>query len=97
MPYLIRQNGELYDERSAKLPTNANVTAEDLAARTSFKQADACALPASLGEFDAVLAANLICRLPSPGACLGRMAGPKGLVKKGGLLVLMTPFTWMEQ
>jgi SAM-dependent methyltransferase len=35
------------------------------AAKTRFVQGDACALP-SLGRFDCVLAANLLCRLPTP-------------------------------
>ncbi len=65
--------------------------------RTTFIQADACALPANLMGFDAVLLANLICRLPSPKACLGRMGGPRGLVRPGGLLVITSPYTWMEQ
>lgn len=65
--------------------------------RVTFRQADACSLPAEYVGFDAVLAANLICRLPSPKAFLGRLAGPRGLVRPGGLLVLMTPFTWLEQ
>ena len=35
-------------------------------------QGDACALDANLGPFDAVLVANLLCRLPDPAAFLGR-------------------------
>jgi|GEM_PF-301796 len=65
--------------------------------RTAFRQADACALPPDLVGFDAVLLANLLDRLPSPKACLGRMGGHKGLVRPGGLLVVMSPYTWMEQ
>jgi 5-histidylcysteine sulfoxide synthase/putative 4-mercaptohistidine N1-methyltranferase len=65
--------------------------------RTTFRQADACGLPADLHGFDAVLLANLLDRLPSPKACLARMGGPIGLVRPGGLLVVMSPYTWMEQ
>jgi 5-histidylcysteine sulfoxide synthase/putative 4-mercaptohistidine N1-methyltranferase len=65
--------------------------------RTTFRQADACALPPDLVGFDAVLLANLLDRLPSPKACLGRMGGYLGLVRPGGLLVVMSPYTWMEQ
>eukprot|EP00743_Colponemidia_sp_Colp-15_P006067 GILK01006521.1.p1 GENE.GILK01006521.1~~GILK01006521.1.p1 ORF type:complete len:875 (-),score=98.97 GILK01006521.1:247-2820(-) len=64
--------------------------------KAHFRQGDACCLPADLGQFDAVMLANLLCRLPAPKSCLGRMFGPRGLVKPGGLLVTMSPFTWME-
>lgn len=65
--------------------------------RTTFRQADACALPPDLVGFDAVLLANLLDRLPNPKACLARMGGYMGLVRPGGLLVVMSPYTWMEQ
>jgi SAM-dependent methyltransferase len=48
-------------------------------------QGDACALPAGLGTFDAVLAANLLCRVPDPQACL---AGIADALNPGGVLVL---------
>ena len=65
--------------------------------RVHFRQADACALPAELMDFDAVLLANLLCRLPSPKALLGRLGGPLGLVKPGGLLAIFSPYSWLEQ
>ena len=64
--------------------------------RVTFRQADACALPAELVDFDAVLLANLLCRLPSPKALLGRLGGPLGLVKPGGLLAIFSPYSWLE-
>jgi 5-histidylcysteine sulfoxide synthase/putative 4-mercaptohistidine N1-methyltranferase len=65
--------------------------------RVSFRQADACSLPADLVNFDAVLMANLLCRIPSPKSCLSRMGGPRGIVRRGGILVITTPFTWSEE
>jgi SAM-dependent methyltransferase len=56
-------------------------------------QGDACALPAGLGTFDAVLAANLLCRVPDPQTCLQGIADA---LNPGGVLVLTSPFTWME-
>lgn len=64
------------------------------AGRVRFLQGDAMALPEELGVFDAVLAANLICRLPRPELFLRRCAR---LVNPGGQLVINTPFTWMEE
>ena len=57
-------------------------------------QGDACALRADLGDFDLVVAANLVCRLPNARPFLARLAQ---LVRRGGVLFLTTPFTWMEQ
>jgi hypothetical protein len=33
---------------------------------SQWSQGDACKLPADLGTFDAILAANLLCRVPDP-------------------------------
>ncbi len=62
--------------------------------RVKFTVGDAMALPAGLGSFDVVLAANLLCRLPEPHQFFARL--PE-LVKPGGQLLLTTPFTWLEE
>jgi SAM-dependent methyltransferase len=62
--------------------------------RVSFSVQDATSLPAGMGPFDVVLAANLICRLPDTEAFLSKLAV---LVKPGGQLLLTTPFTWLEE
>jgi SAM-dependent methyltransferase len=62
--------------------------------RVEFQAGDATDLPEELGVFDAVLAANLICRLPDPRKFLSRLPC---LVKPGGLLILATPFSWLEE
>ncbi len=61
---------------------------------TEFFQGDAMNLPAEWAGFDAVHAANLLCRLPEPMRLVERFAA---LVRHGGLLVLATPCTWMEE
>ena len=77
--------------------------------RVDFRQGDACALPPSLlggggdsadaqnfqnfGRHDAVLAANLLCRLPDPEAFLRSCAR---LVRPDGVLVLVSPYSWLE-
>lgn len=62
--------------------------------RVDFHTGDATNLPTDLQGFDVVLAANLICRLPDPLAFLTRL---QGLVKAGGVLLLATPFSWLEE
>lgn len=96
----LRREGELRyfrkDEGQLGAPLNAAVDPAIDRSRVSFRQADACSLPAELVDFDAVLLANLLCRLPSPKALLGRLAGPRGLVKSGGLLAIFSPYSWLE-
>lgn len=59
----------------------------------TFQVGDACALPEDLGVFDAVLMANLLCRLPDPAACL---RGIRRHVRPGSVLVILTPCSWDE-
>jgi putative 4-mercaptohistidine N1-methyltranferase len=88
---------ERIEEGDITTPMVTLAPADVDASRLAFRRGDACALPADLGVFDAVLLANLLCRLPSPKSCLGRMGGPRGLVRPGGILVSTTPATWREQ
>ncbi len=90
LTYQCKEEGELFSKLSA-------VVSAGTRKRVNFRRADACSLPSEYLDFDAVLLGNLLCRLPSPMACLSRMGGMRGIVKKGGLLVVTTPFTWMER
>jgi 5-histidylcysteine sulfoxide synthase/putative 4-mercaptohistidine N1-methyltranferase len=63
--------------------------------RVRFEVGDACNLdPRALGQFDAVLAANLLCRLPDPQAFLSVL---RHLVRPGGVLMFTSPFSWLVQ
>ena len=62
--------------------------------RVAFEVGDATALRDDLGDFDIVLAANLLCRVPDPQAVLTRLGR---LVRPGGQLAITSPYTWMEQ
>lgn len=64
--------------------------------RVNFLVGDACDLPQIVASqsFDAVLGANLICRVPDPLKCLSEL---NGVLKPGGVLCLTTPFTWMKE
>ncbi len=64
------------------------------AERISFEVGDACNLRDDLGEYDLVLASNLICRLTEPLKFLNRL---KKLVKPKGYAIISTPFTWGAQ
>ncbi len=67
--------------------------------KVNFFQGDACALTEysdnkpGFGTFDGVILANLLCRLPDPLACLNALPS---IVNKGGVVVIVTPFSWLE-
>ena len=85
-------------DQGAQITTlNAMVEPSTDRLRIRFEVGDACALPLYLKEFDAVVLANVLCRLPKPADCLKRMQGINGLVKPGGILVITTPFSWLSQ
>lgn len=92
---LLAQGGEIpylrHDEGNISTPLVARARC---AGNTHFLHGDAMNLPEDLGSFDRVHAANLLCRLPQPEKLLGRLPS---LVKPGGLLVLATPCTWLEE
>ena len=90
--FKIQDEGNLYRDVKVNLP--GDVSAE----KVSFLKGDAQALKKILKEEhydnDLVLACNLLCRLPEPVAFLENM---KNLVKKGGKLILVSPYSWLEQ
>ena len=61
--------------------------------RVTLEQGDAQSIRGEIGQFDAVIACNLICRLPEPMRLLNRFTE---LIKPGGQLFITTPFTWLE-
>ncbi|MBT3636409.1 MAG: putative 4-mercaptohistidine N1-methyltransferase [Opitutae bacterium] len=87
LSYRFREEGDLFKEAVALVPENQR-------SKVVFEIGDACSLSPSLGYFDVVHAANLLCRLPDPNLLLNRLPD---LVKPGGQLLLATPFTWLEE
>ncbi|KAJ9510921.1 hypothetical protein QJQ45_027851 [Haematococcus lacustris] len=78
--------GELRQTYTASVPTDIDRT------RVRFMQGDACDLPKSLPQFDAVLAANLLCRLPDPIKFIHRLPSLDGKAQRSAdvLAQLMT-------
>ena len=65
----------------------------DAGSRVSFMQGDACNLKPIYTGYDVVFAGNLIDRLYDPALFLADIA-PR--VLPGGLLVITSPYTWLE-
>lgn len=89
--YTICDEGELESFHEKRLDDLGLTAAAD---RVSFFQADACNLKDMYRDYDLVLAANLIDRLYAPKKFLADIAGR---IRKGGLLVLASPYSWDEE
>jgi putative 4-mercaptohistidine N1-methyltranferase len=86
--YIFMEEGDITRSTVAVIPTTIDRS------RVRFEQGDAQGLRADLGQFDVVLAANLIDRLREPLAFLRQLPD---LVKPGGQLILTSPYTWLEE
>jgi len=82
------------DEGSATTALEISVDSAIDRSGVSFEQGDAQHIREDIGQFDVVIACNLICRLPEPMRVLNRLIE---LVKPGGQLFITTPFTWLEE
>ena len=89
--YEVPTEGELTTARGVSLD---RLGLEATAARVNFMQGDACNLKQIFTDYDLVFAGNLIDRLYDPQLFLDGIAGR---VLPGGLLVLTSPYTWLEE
>ena len=88
LPYAFQVRGAILHAAVARAPAGVDRS------RITFEVADASDLPAALGDFDLVVLANLIDRLPDPRRCLERLA-PR--VRPGGTVFVSSPYTWLEE
>jgi len=91
MRYTMPEEGELVSYHERRLDT---LGLAETAGRVEFWQGDACNLKDHFNNFDLILAANLIDRLYAPRRFLDSVAGR---LNPGGLLVLASPYTWLEE
>ena len=90
--YVCPQEGELQNYREVLLADFEGY--DQLKDRVAFMQGDACNLPEKYKDYDLVFGGNLIDRLYDPKAFLELI---KDRVTPGGLLVLASPYTWLEE
>jgi putative 4-mercaptohistidine N1-methyltranferase len=83
-----QEEGDLVTEFTRELPDYLHRD------RCRFEVGDATDLRDDIGQFDLVLAANLIDRVKSPMKLLGSFST---LLRSGGHLVLSSPYTWLEE
>ena len=88
MDYDMLVEGEVSERVTAALEEGID------ASRVRFIHGDACALPADLGMFDAVLAANVLDRVPDPAKLLTQIAAS---LRSGGVAMITSPFSWNDK
>ena len=89
--YTLVEEGELVAYKEAAL---AELGLAGVASKVEFFQGDACNLKPLFSGYDLILAANLIDRLYSPAKFLATV---HERLNPGGLLVLATPCTWLDE
>jgi len=89
--YVVQTEGDLKEYKEVSLK---QFGFEDVASKVSFMQSDACNLLDKFNNYDLVFAGNLIDRLYNPKAFLDIISNR---INKGGLLVITSPYTWLEE
>lgn len=89
--YTIADEGELVHYREQRL---ADFGLDTVADKVEFMQGDACNLKSAFAGYDLIVAANLLDRLYDPALFLESI---NERLNAGGLLVLASPYTWLEE
>ena len=89
--FTVKDEGDLVSFRETQL---VELGLAETAKRCLFMQADACNLSEKFTGYDLIFAGNLIDRLYSPKQFLSMV---HERINKGGLLVLASPYTWLEE
>lgn len=92
--FRIPTEADLFEEVRA---VHSDGVTPEVRSRVHFFTGDACKIDEMVGNellsmYDGIVMSNLLCRLPDPMACL---AGLSNVVNPGGILVLVTPFSWL--
>ncbi len=89
--YTIQDEGELVTYKDVTL---AEFGYDKIKDKVAFSQGDACNLADKYTDYDLVFGGNLIDRLYEPMKFLDLI---KNRIRPGGLLVLTSPYTWLEE
>ncbi len=89
--YKVKKEGEIFEEKSVSLK---DLDLEEIKEKVSFMQGDACNLKDIYTGYDLIFCSNLIDRLYYPQKFLDDIPNR---VNKEGLLVLLSPYTWLEE
>jgi putative 4-mercaptohistidine N1-methyltranferase len=87
--YALTEEGEIVSHHQERLIDLGLAPFTD---RVRFFQADAARMPERFSNYDLILAANLIDRLPDPARLLTRI---HERLAPGGILMITSPYTWL--
>jgi 5-histidylcysteine sulfoxide synthase/putative 4-mercaptohistidine N1-methyltranferase len=90
LTFNVKTEGDLFKEKSVSL---RELGLEETKNKVSFMQGDACNLKDIYMGYDLIYCSNLIDRLYYPQKFLDDI---QSRVNKDGLLVLLSPYTWLE-
>lgn len=90
--YVLHDEGELLRYKEIRLSDFSGY--EAIKYRIRFMQGDACNLADKYTGYDLVFAGNLLDRLYDPAKFLALI---KARINPGGLLVIVSPYTWLEE
>lgn len=88
--YKVKKEGEIFEEKAVSLK---ELGLEKIKEKVTFMQGDACNLKDIYTCFDLIFCSNLIDRLYYPQKFLDDIPSR---INKDGLLVLLSPYTWLE-
>jgi len=86
--FQIQIEANNYKELTVKQPIDTD------SSKLKFLQGDAQSISSEHFDNDLVIACNLLCRLDEPKKFLSNL---NKLVKKGGMLILVSPYSWLTQ
>ena len=89
--YKMKKEGEIFEEKSVSLK---DLNLENIKEKVTFMQGDACNLKDIYTGYDLIFCSNLIDRLYYPQKFLDDIPNR---VNNDGLLVLLSPYTWLEE
>ena len=91
LTFKVATEGDLFDEKTVSLK---DFELDDIKDRVNFMQGDACNLKDIYTGYDLIFCSNLIDRLYYPQKFLDDVPNR---VNDKGLLVLLSPYTWLEE
>jgi putative 4-mercaptohistidine N1-methyltranferase len=95
--FRIPMEAEIYQE--VQVMHDTSIT-ESIRNNVNFFTGDACDMERMVNtdrlrtDYDGVIMANLLCRIPDPIACLN---GLSKIVKHRGIVVIVSPYSWLEE
>lgn len=94
--YTVRGEGDRVVEKTVSIEGDFSSKGANNEPMVEFRCADPMCLPAELSGFDVVVLNDVIDKVSAPGSVLSRLGGARGMVRQGGVLVILSAFQWKE-